>query len=39
MFFTDLKKTYDKVPREVLWWARQSKGILIKYINIVQNMY
>ena len=37
--FIDLKKTYDKVPREVHWWAMTQKDILKKYINILQDIY
>ena len=29
-------KTYNKVPREVSWWAMTKKGISKKFINIVQ---
>ena len=39
MIFIDLEKAYDKVPREVLWWAITKKGIPQKYINILQDMY
>ena len=33
--FIDLEKTYDKVPRVVLWWALTKKDIPKKYISIV----
>ena len=39
MVFIDLGKTYDKVPREVLWWTLMKKGVLIKYIDIIRDMY
>lgn len=38
MVFIDLEKAYDKVPREVLWWARTRKGIWKKYIDIIMDM-
>ncbi|KAL6538155.1 hypothetical protein OROGR_012143 [Orobanche gracilis] len=39
MIFIDLEKTYDKVPREILWWALMRKGISKKYIDIIKDMY
>ncbi|KAL6546097.1 hypothetical protein OROGR_009971 [Orobanche gracilis] len=32
-------KAYDKVPREVLWWALAKKGVSRKYIDIIKDMY
>ena len=39
MVFIDLEKAYDKVPREILWWALSRKGIPMKYIDIIKDMY
>ena len=39
MVFIDLVKTYDKVPKEVLWWTLMKKRIPIKYIDIIKDMY
>ncbi|KAL6531334.1 acyl-CoA-binding domain-containing protein 4 [Orobanche minor] len=39
MVFIDLEKAYDKVPREVLWWAFAEKGVSRKYIDIIKDMY
>ena len=37
--FIDLEKVYDKMPREILWWTLMKKGVLIKYIDIIKDMY
>ena len=39
MIFIDLEKAYDKVQREVLWWTLMKKEVLIKYIDIINDMY
>ncbi|XP_063620491.1 uncharacterized protein LOC134792945 isoform X2 [Cydia splendana] len=31
MVFVDLEKAYDRVPREVLWWALKEKSVPGKY--------
>jgi len=32
MVFIDLEKTYNRVPREVLWKPLEKKGVLSAYI-------
>jgi hypothetical protein len=39
MVFIDLEKAYDKVPRNVMWWALEKHKVLIKYITIIKDMY
>ncbi|XP_063895323.1 LINE-1 retrotransposable element ORF2 protein [Helicoverpa armigera] len=39
MVFIDLEKAYDRVPREVLWWAMKEKGVPGKYVELVRAMY
>jgi len=39
MVFIDLKKAYDRVPREVLWKRMEKKGVSPMYIRIIKDMY
>jgi hypothetical protein len=39
MLFIDLEKTYNKVPRNIMWWALQKHKVSIKYIIIIKDMY
>ena len=31
--------SYDRVPRDVLWWALNKKVFLLKYVSIIRDMY
>ena len=37
--FVDLEKAFDRVPREVLWWAMRKVGVEEWLIRLVQTMY
>jgi len=37
--FVDLEKAFDRVPREVLWWALRKMGIEEWLVKVVQSMY
>jgi hypothetical protein len=39
MIFIDLKKAYDKVPRNFMWWALQKHKVSSKYITLIKDMY
>jgi hypothetical protein len=39
MAFVDLEKAFDRVPREVLWWALRSLGLCEWMIKVVESMY
>jgi hypothetical protein len=39
IFFIDLEKAYDKVSRNVMWWALQKHKVSSKYITLIKNMY
>ena len=37
--FMDLEKAFDRVPREVLWWAMRTLGVEEWAVRAVQSMY
>ncbi|KAI8498339.1 hypothetical protein Bbelb_242830 [Branchiostoma belcheri] len=37
--FVDLEKAFDRVPRQVLWWAMRKLGVEEWVIRVVQAMY
>jgi hypothetical protein len=39
MVFIDLEKAYDKVPRDVMWWALEKQNVPTKYITLIKDMY
>jgi hypothetical protein len=39
MIFIDLERAYDKVPRNIMWWALQKHTFSTKCITLIKNMY
>ena len=39
MVFINLEKAYDRVPKDVLWWALKKKTVPLKYMSIIKDMY
>ena len=39
MAFLDLEKAFDRVPREVVWWALRQMDVDGWLINAVKSMY
>ena len=37
--FVDLEKAFDRVPREVIWWAMRKLGVDEWLVRVVQAMY
>ena len=35
MVFIDLEKAYDKVPRNIMWWALEKHKVPTKYNTVV----
>ena len=38
-YHIDLEKAYDKVPRNIMWWALEKHKIPTKYITLIKDMY
>ncbi|XP_024025534.1 uncharacterized protein LOC112092777 [Morus notabilis] len=36
---SDLEKAYDRVAMEVLWWVLEKRGVHVKYIKVIKDMY
>jgi Reverse transcriptase (RNA-dependent DNA polymerase) len=39
MIFIDLEKAYDKVPRNIMWWALEKKRVPTKYVTFIKDIY
>jgi Reverse transcriptase (RNA-dependent DNA polymerase) len=39
MIFIDLEKTYDKIPRNIMWWTLEKKLVPTKYVTLIKDMY
>jgi Reverse transcriptase (RNA-dependent DNA polymerase) len=39
MIFIDLEKAYDKVLRNIMWWALEKKCVPTKYVTLIKDMY
>jgi hypothetical protein len=39
MIFIGLEKAYDKVFRNVMWWALKKHKVSSKYITLIKDMY
>jgi hypothetical protein len=39
MVFIDLEKAYDKVSKNIMWWALQKHKVSTKYITLIKDMY
>jgi len=39
MIFIDMEKAYDRVPRALIWWVLNKKGVTSRYIDVIKDMY
>jgi Reverse transcriptase (RNA-dependent DNA polymerase) len=39
MIFIDLEKAYDKIPKNIMWWALKRKLVPTKYVTLIKDMY
>jgi hypothetical protein len=38
MVFIDLEKAYDKIPRNLMWWALDKHKVPTKYVTLIKDM-
>ena len=39
MVFIDLEKAYDSIPQHIIWDSLKARGISLRYIEILRDMY
>jgi hypothetical protein len=39
MVFIDLERAYDKIPRNLMWWALDKHKVPTKYVTLIKDMY
>ena len=39
LVFIDLKKAYDKILRNVMWWSLDKHKVPSKYVTLINDMY
>jgi Reverse transcriptase (RNA-dependent DNA polymerase) len=39
MIFIDLEKVYDKISKNIMWWALEKKRVPTKYVTLIKHMY
>jgi hypothetical protein len=37
--FIDLEKAYDRIRRNVMWWALDKHKVPTKYVTLIKDMY
>ena len=38
MVFIDLEKAYDRIPRNVMWWALDKHKVPTKYVPLIKDI-
>lgn len=38
MVFIDLEKAYGRVPRGIIWWIFENKGVSSRYIDVIMDI-
>jgi hypothetical protein len=39
MIFINLEKAYDKISRNIMWWALERKLVSTKYVILIKDIY
>ena len=39
MVFVEVEKAFDRVPRDLIWWALRNKNTPEAYVTIIEDMH
>jgi hypothetical protein len=39
MVFIDMEKAYDKIPKNLMWWALDKHKVSTKYVTLIKDIH